>query len=412
MRRAADPVAQIGTTSGRSAIPADVLRQAALIGAGVFVVSMTAHFRVPLLPFVGRDLGMPAGQLGLATTSFAAGRLLTDVPAGRSADRIPAALAIGISAIAMGVGSLLLTAARADWWVFVAFTVLGMASALNNTTGMTYFSRVGDAASRGRALAVYSGCLLVGQALGPGMSGLIAGWGGWRSATTAAAGISLTMGVVMLLVRPRATGDTADELRTVPAGPVLPALTRVQTVVLHAIPFAMFYTFGGMAQTLVPIVGDDRLGLGAGTIGVALGVGGVCRFVGAFLGGLVSDRGSRKLALVPGMVGLAAGVTLLGYAATPAAWVLAIVAMSLGSYPNAVGATILADHGGDQDTGRRLGPYRLVGDVGLLAGPTVAGAVYQATGGQGASVINAALLVAVAVVCAVVLPAGHSGTHG
>lgn len=381
-----------------------------LIGTGVFVVSMIAHFRVPLLPFVGRDLGMSAGQLGLATTAFAAGRLLTDVPAGRSADRIPAALAIGTSAIAMGVGSLLLTAARAGWWVFVAFTVMGMASSLNNTTGMTYFSRVGDAASRGRALAVYSGCLLVGQALGPSMSGLIAEWGGWRSATTAAAGIGVLMGLAMLRRRPRATGAIADEYQAAPAGPVLPALTRVQTAVLHAVPFAMFYTFGGMAQTLVPIVGDDRLGLGAGTIGVALGVGGVCRFIGAFVGGLVSDRGSRKLALVPGMVGLAVGVTLLGYAATPVAWVLAIVAMSLASYPNAVGATILADHGGDQDTGRRLGPYRLVGDVGLLAGPTVAGTVYQATGGQGASVINAALLVMVAVVCAVVLPAGHSRT--
>jgi DHA1 family multidrug resistance protein-like MFS transporter len=409
-----DPVAQTGTPPRRSPIPADVLRDAALVGAGVFVVSMTAQFRVPLLPFIGRDLAMSVSQMGLATTAFAAGRLVTDVPAGRSADRIPAPVAIGIAAVAMGLGSLLLTAARATWWVFVAFAILGTASALNNTTGMTYFSRVGDAASRGRALAVYSGCLLVGQALGPSLSGLIAGWGGWRSATTTAALLGTIMGVVMFLLRrPRtAQQDQVAEPDEAASSPGLPALDRVQTVVLHAIPFAMFYTFGGMAQTLVPIVGDDRLGLGAGAIGVALGIGGLCRFIGAFVGGVVSDRGSRKVALVPGMLGLATGVALLGYATTPATWVTAIVVMSLASYPNAVGATILADHGGDHDTGRRLGPYRLVGDLGLLAGPTVAGAVYQAAGGQGASLINAALLVTVAILCAVLLPAGHRPQGG
>jgi predicted MFS family arabinose efflux permease len=57
-----------------------------LVGGAVLGISMLAFFRVPLLPAIGQELSMSAAQLGLVTTIFAAGRLATDIPAGRLAD--------------------------------------------------------------------------------------------------------------------------------------------------------------------------------------------------------------------------------------------------------------------------------------------------------------------------------------
>jgi len=45
------------------------------IGAGLFLLTVAAFVRPPLLPAIGRDLGMTAIGLGLLGSVFAAGRL-------------------------------------------------------------------------------------------------------------------------------------------------------------------------------------------------------------------------------------------------------------------------------------------------------------------------------------------------
>jgi NAD(P)-dependent dehydrogenase (short-subunit alcohol dehydrogenase family) len=45
---------------------------------------VVSHFRTPLLPDIGAELQMGAADLGLVTTMFAAGRLVTDLPVGHS----------------------------------------------------------------------------------------------------------------------------------------------------------------------------------------------------------------------------------------------------------------------------------------------------------------------------------------
>ena len=60
----------------------------AVIGAIVFAVAVAAFSRVPLLPDIGADLSLTAGQVGLLTTAFGLGRLIMDLPAGRLADAI------------------------------------------------------------------------------------------------------------------------------------------------------------------------------------------------------------------------------------------------------------------------------------------------------------------------------------
>jgi MFS family permease len=66
-----------------------------------------------------------------------------------------------------------------------------------------------------------------------------------------------------------------------------------------------------MPQTLIPVLGAEDLDLDAAAIGLALGLGGVARMLGAALTGVVSDRFSRRAALLPCLVLQAIGVGLL-----------------------------------------------------------------------------------------------------
>lgn len=383
----------------------------AVVGGAVLAISAALFFRVSLLPSIGRSLSLPASELSLLTVVFAVGRLLTDLPAGRLADVVPAPASFATAALLLAGGSVLLAAAHATSVVLAAAFVLGISSAITNTTGMTYFSSVAPTARRGVSLAVYSASLLGGQALGPTASGLVASASGWRSALVAASalGLAIAVGAGFVLLRggarprrPRRRPRPAE--RTPAASVSVPGVPLRERVVLYAVPFAMFFTMGAMPQTLVPLIGADRLDLSAAGIGLALGLGGIARFLGATAGGVVSDRVSRKAALVPGLALTSGGVGLLAVRAGTWVWVAAIVLFSVGSFGVNVAATMLADRSGPAGIGSRLGTFRFIGDIGLIAGPLVGGLLYEHVSPTAAVLAVCALVAAAALLSALALP--------
>ena len=275
----------------------------------MLLVSTVAWFRVPLLPAVGDELAMTPTGVGWAVTLFGVGRLAMDLPAGRLADRIDPLRLFTASALVLCVASALLAVAGAPGWVLPSGFLLGAASATGNTTGMTAVSGAAPAERRGTAMALYSGALLVGQALGPALAGVVTasapgvpppgprrpGAGGRHRG-----GSLPPRGLGARLVRARRE-------RQPPDGPPLTS----QQVVLFGVGFSVFFTVGSMPQTLLPLIGSGDLGLTTTSIGLALGAGGLARLAGAAIAGGLSDRVSRRAALMPCLVVQAAGVAVL-----------------------------------------------------------------------------------------------------
>jgi predicted MFS family arabinose efflux permease len=382
------------------------------VGIAVLVLSTAAFFRVPLLPEIGRDLAMAATQLGIVTSMFAAGRLLTDLPAGRLLERLHPTTLLAGSAALMAVGSLALAGAGAALAVYAAAFVMGISSAVTNATGMHAFSVSVPARRRGTALAIFSTALLGGQSLGPLTAGGIAAASSWRVALVVASIASGLLMVAMLVIRhrtrrrpaPRPTDEAAHGPGTAdpPDSAHHDAGAGAQWALL-AVAFAMFFTLGAMPQTLIPLIGADQLQLRVSTVGLALGVGGACRLAGGFIGGTIADRVSRRAALLPGLVLQAVGVMLV-IGRGVAWWLGGIVVMSLASWSISVGATVLADLTPEGALGPRLGRFRFSGDVGLVAGPLIATQVFARVGPVPTMAAIAGLLIAAAVWCAVSVP--------
>jgi len=374
-----------------------------LPGGVVLAVGVASFMRAPLLPEIGRDLQVGAADLALITTAFAIGRLIMDLPAGRLADALPPGPALAGTGLGVAVSAAILGTAHSLAQALVGVFFLGVASSLTNTTGMTLFATSAPAARRGAAMAGFSMALMTGQTLGPAVGGVIAGIGGWRAAQAVAAAIGIGVMIVCLTVR--AGRVRPAQVRVAADG--RPRLTRTQAGVLAAVPFAVFFTLGALPQTLLPVIGSSDLSLSAATIGLALGAGGILRFGGSALAGAISDRVSRKAALVPSLLIMAGAVALLAAEPTLGTWLAVIALLSVASSGIAVAATIIADNVPAGSVGRRLGTFRFTGDFGLLAGPAVTGLLYQHAGRPTAMLVTTTLLAAVALATLVLAPGAH-----
>lgn len=347
------------------------------VGAGLFLLTVSAFVRPPLLPAIGRDLTITAVGLGLLGSIFAIGRLAADFPAGLLSDRIRPGPMMSISGWIVAAGSVLLAIAPTALVAYGAMFLLGIGSTFVLTTAMAHFARA-PRLRRGVAMSAFAAWLLAGQSFGPTAGGTIGSAFGWRWAVGVAAILAVLVAVAFLFLRaPLPETERPKTIGGTQAGRLVPGHILAFIYLLPAVQFALG---GALLQTLIPIVADAELGIGPAVVGLALGLGGVSRFVAAMVAGQVTDRISRKWALVPGQVLQTLGVAAFLLWATPAAWFGSILLVTLGSVGVNVGATVLADLSEGSALGRRLGAFRFTGDAAFVVAPILSGWLYELAG--------------------------------
>ena len=387
----------------------------------MFAISAAAFSRIPLLPELGGDLSLTVGEIGLLTTAFGVGRLLMDLPAGRLSAAVAPVVAFVVAGIGLAVASVMLAASSSLAQALIASLLIGSVSALTNTTGMYAFATSSRADARGASMAMFTSALLLGQMAGPALGGALGSLTGWRAAIALSGAIGVVV-VAVCVSRARradnvrtgggsqADGGTEERSWTDPARPTPepgsaapPAArppSRTELIAIAAAPFATFFAIAGFTQTLIPVIGKAELGLSPATIGVAIGAGAAARFVGTWAAGIGSDRLSRRIVLVPTLALMSLGAGVLALPLDTAVWVAAILLLAIGSSGISVAAATLADRVPAPALGRELGLFRLVGDLGLLMGPLVAGFLYQESGPALAAGVSAGVFAAAALVAA------------
>ncbi|NND83959.1 MAG: MFS transporter, partial [Acidimicrobiia bacterium] len=253
----------------------DPRRVSLLIGIGLLLLTVAAFFRPPLLPEIGRDLEISPLGLGLLGSIFAVGRTAADFPAGWLSDRFSAGPMMFFGGAAIALGSLALATAPNDLVAYGSMFLLGVGSTFALTTAMAHFARA-PRATRGVALSAFAAWLLAGQSLGPAAGGFLAAGGGWRLAMWVAAGLAGVVGIAFLWLR-AARPEPHEEERHGAAPPI--DAPRHVLALIYLLPAVQFAIGGALLQTLIPIVADAELGIGPGTVGLALGIGGGIRFV-------------------------------------------------------------------------------------------------------------------------------------
>ena len=345
------------------------------------ILSLCDGLLVPTLPLFVASFEVSLATVGLALAGEAVGMLLADLPAGWLLGRIPpkAAMLAGGSLVAVAV---LLTAIAPTLTLVVMLRVVaGAGLALFSLSRHAYLAHATRSADRGRAIAIYGGINRLGVFIGPAVGGGLAALLGLRAPFLLYALLVLVALLMVVLFIPSeadiGTRRTGAADRTVQRP--REALRRSSGKLANAgFGHILSQAVRAGRRVLIPLYAAQVLGLDVAMVGVIVSVSGLVDMLMFYPAGWLMDRRGRKHAIVPCFIVMGLGLALVPLAS--GFWMLLLAGIVVG-VGNGLGSGTMMTLGADlaprEAMGEFLGIWRMIGDVGLVGGPVLIGAVAQ-----------------------------------
>ena len=349
----------------------------ALVTFATFTDIVAYSVAVPVLPDLSRKLGASPTMIGLLFASFGVTLLTVSIPMGAVSDRVGRKAPMVGGLFALAAATILFAYADGLPWLFAARLVQGAADAITWVVGFALIADRYGPDERGRVSGVVMSGTSVAFMVGPSIGGWMYEAGGIRAPFLFVAGLAIlgAFGFVWLDIPP-----PVAETEPVALGAVL----RSRPVAVCAAVVVAISATLTMEEPVLPLFLNARLGLGPARLGLLFASGAVASSILHPIYGRLADRwGGRRMMLI--------GLPLV-------ACVLPLVSLSW-SYPSAIGFFVLntfavavvitpslafmaeaVSGAGVGSFGVGYGLYNMAWGAGLLAGPAIAGFVYERAG--------------------------------
>jgi ACDE family multidrug resistance protein len=352
----------------------DILRipeiRAAMVGT--FVIMVGFGVLSPILPLYARSFGVSLDAVGILIAAFSITRLAVDPFTGAILHRLGERRAVTVGATVVGLTTAL-AALAPTYPLLVVFRGAGGAGSAVFFAGlMAYLLRTIPTDRIGRVMGVWYASFNIGIIAGEPLGGVFAHWLGPVSTLWIYAGACFASAAVFSqTIHGTEAGDAASEAARL--GRRRPRYDRPFVTVLVA-NGAYAWMIAGVYSTLIPLFGNERVGLSTLGIGVGLAIASVTEFAVLFPAGKATDRIGRKAVLVPSYAVLAAAIALWPIASTPLRYMVALGLFGLiTGYAGVPQAAMLSDLTTEETQRSAVAAYRFVGDLGFVLGPLVAG---------------------------------------
>ncbi len=337
-----------------------------------FLMAMSNQAMTLLLPLYALQVLDSPAYAALVVGFRGVGILLFDVPAGMLASRFGDKAVLLGGLVTHAVVMLVLAVTSAEWLVPIVAIPLGSSMAAWFIGRQSYITDSSPAHERGRAIAVMAGINRSGFFVGPVAGGFVANLYGYPIAFVAGAIFALIAATIVLVFTRNIRPEKA------PKETVLAVIGRILSS-----NWGFFATSGFVAltiqlmratqQLLVPLFGIS-VGLDVATIGLIFSLCAAFDMSLFYPVGVVMDRWGRKWTGVPSMLVFVLGLVLLPFAQGFYSLLGAGLVLALANgLSTGIVMIIGMDMAPTDQRGQFLGVWRLLGDVGTVAGPLLAG---------------------------------------
>jgi DHA1 family multidrug resistance protein-like MFS transporter len=334
---------------------------------------------VPVVPLYAQEFGVSATAIGLTIAVYGAARFLMNVPTAQIADRFGRRQALAAGGTITVVGNLVCALADTYWLFLGGRFIAGAGAAMVITGTQIVVTDMSVISNRGRMMAVYQGTFMFAVGLGPLPGGFLAEY---FSLSTPFFMYSILGSVVALLAWSRIPETRSrDADGKVVAGSGLPVVQQLRILtaetgflLVSIVSFTLFFARTGAIFNLVPTIGDNRLEMTPGQIGIGLAMISIVGLALAYPSGMLVDRFGRKSVIVPATLLSGASLTMFAFSTNILWFMLScfVWAMAMGVSGPAP-AAYAADTAPSGMTASAMGTFRMLADAGYIAGPLLLG---------------------------------------
>ena len=325
------------------------------------VTAVVATAPAPLLVVIRDEFGLAYAQLGLIFSAQALAGMLTNIPAGMAADRLPARVPIASGALALGAGTLLMAVAPGFLVLLAGMLVGTVGATFMTTSGIAYTVAQADAEQRGRATSRVMSGVQVGAFIGPALAGVVAAAFDWRVALIVPAVLSLCAAAVVLpVIRGGAPSAPQRHARMFSLNDL-----RLPRVVWPIIALSMLLTgpVVGQSRVVLPLYAGEGLAFEPAVVGVAISAMSAARAVLTFLSGNLMDRAGRGIAFYAMVLGALGAGLLFTLPVGLVAFILAGMLTSVTGLGAVLPSVLIGDRIPRACVGRSLGVLLTAGAV-------------------------------------------------
>ena len=329
---------------------------------------------VPILGRYAERFGASGLEVGLLFASFSLAQLVFAPLLGRLSDRIGRKPVIMISLLGTAVGSFVTGAAGALWVLFLG-RILDGASGASVAVAQGAVTDLAPLSERPRLLGLLGAAFGVGFVVGPALGGL-ASLGGEHIPFFVAGTVALINAIVAWRRLPETR--PADVRQAARDAAKSDTKAKVRLWGLAVAGFSAIVAFSGFEATFSLLAGDRFRLTEGGIAAIFVGVGVV---LVAVQGGLIRPINAKlgtQRSLQVGLVLNSTGLIVLSAAEN---WTLLIVALALLTVgqglvtPNL--SSLVSGRVPDHRRGEALGFQQGVNALGRVAGPAIAGVLYD-----------------------------------
>ena len=333
---------------------------------------------IPVLPLYAQSFGVSQAAIGGTVAVYGLARVLLSIPTGKMADWLGRRSALAAGGVLSAVGNLWCAMAGSYAELVLARFVAGAGAGVVLTAGMIVLADITRSATRGRTMAIYQGVFLFAVGIGPFPGGFLAERFGLDAPFVVYGVASAVVAAVawFAVAETRSLGQADAE-----GGAAQPLRQQLRVLAANT-GFLLTCTLslvGAVARTgalfsVVPVLARERLDLSATQIGFGFAVGSVLGLLITYPAGALVDYYGRKSVIVPATF-FTAGSMLAFSLAPDYAWFLLAFAMwgSATAASGAAPAAYAADSAPPGMNAAAMSGYRMLSDIGYVAGPILLG---------------------------------------
>lgn len=401
----------------RSSLALDAFTRSVLIWMCVLIAANQLAFsaNTPILAQYAESFDVSMTAIGFTFAIYGLARLLLNIPAGSTADIFGRKPALAIGGLLSGL-SAIGCALAPNYELFIAARFVGGAgAAFVLTGGQIILADIASPQNRGRLMSIYQGVFLATAGLGAIPGGWLATHWGMTSPFWASAILCLVVTFVAIRYVPETRDyvrQTASKSSTAPALPFLQQirhLVRSEGLMLIGL-IGLMAAFGrtGGVFNVVPIMGDQELGLSPAQIGLGLSLISIVSLVFVVPSGILVDKFGRKPVIVPANFLNGAGFLLFVVADSYVTFLLACFVWSCaGGFAGGAPGAYAADMAPAGMNAAAMGLYRALMDVGYVLGPLAIGMISDKWSIDTALMVTAILVTTSTVLFAIRAPESH-----